>query len=366
MLGTKRKNLFRNLGLKKSLRFFFVTFLLTTISLVFYYITPILFAWSGPSDLPPGGNIDLVGIVRNRFNMVEESVLGNVEIDLSEGSVFKHTLTGNVTYTGITGYSTDKLNSFKIIVEQDSVNLYEVTWPVNVIWKISENPMNLSLSGVGVYDFVTFDNGLSWYGNVHYDSRNVFLLSGDIGLGGGDRYIGTTTNSKLSFRTNNTDRVTITNSGDVGIGTASPTAKLHVASGNIIAPDQVFFEAKNCSATNNPGSWIVWETELSDTSNVYNSATGIFTAPVAGVYQFGFNSLMNSAGGGEFRYGFFKNGSTNNIIITQKAANTWQTIQGTWTTKLAVGNTVGVHYVSGTGANYTDCNYNRFWGRLEN
>ncbi len=195
MLVTKQKNFFRNLGLKKSLRFFFVTFLLTTISLVFYYITPILFAWSGPSDLPPGGNIDLVGIVRNRFNMVEESVSGNVEIDLSQGSVFKHTLTGNVTYTGITGFSLGKLNSFKLVVEQDAVNVYEIAWPGNIVWKTSDNPLNLSLSSFGVYDFVTFDNGLSWYGSLYYDSRGGLQL----GSGSGTRPICASSNRGMMW-----------------------------------------------------------------------------------------------------------------------------------------------------------------------
>ncbi len=171
----------KKFGFKKSLKFFLGVFLLTTISVLFYYITPILFAWTGPSEAPPGGNIDLVGIVRNRFSMVEANVTGNVEIDLSEGSVFKHTLVGNVTYTGITGFSLGKLNSFKIIVEQDSVNLYEVTWPGNITWKNYEYPLNLALSSRGIYDFVTLDDGVTWYGSVYYDSRGGLQLGSGSG-----------------------------------------------------------------------------------------------------------------------------------------------------------------------------------------
>ncbi len=171
----------KKLSFKKSLRFFLGVFVLTTISLVFYYITPILFAWSGPSDLPPGGNIDLVGIVRNRFNMVEENVSGNVEIDLSQGSVFKHTLTGNVTYTGIIGFSLGKLNSFKLVVEQDATNVYEIAWPGNITWKNYEYPLNLALSSRGIYDFVTLDDGATWYGSVYYDSRGGLQLGSDSG-----------------------------------------------------------------------------------------------------------------------------------------------------------------------------------------
>ncbi len=170
-------------NIKKRMKVVLSIFLLTTISLLFYYITPILFAWSGPSEPPPGGNLDLMGIVRNRFSMVEESVLGNVEIDLSEGSVFKHTLTGDVTYTGITGFSLGKQNSFRLIIKQNSSTLHAITWSTNIFWKNNEIPSPIPLSSEAVYDFITHDDGVTWYGSVFYEDRNVFSFPGNVGIG---------------------------------------------------------------------------------------------------------------------------------------------------------------------------------------
>lgn len=48
-------------------------------------------------------------------------------------------------------------------------------------------------------------------------------VNGNIALSGGHRFIGTTTNNALHFRTNNQDRMTISSSGSVGIGTTTPS-----------------------------------------------------------------------------------------------------------------------------------------------
>ncbi len=153
----------KDIDIKKRIKVVLSIFLLTFSFLTIYYLTTVVFAWSGPSEGPPGGNIDLVGIVRNRFNMVEESVSGNVEIDLSEGSVFKHTLTGNVTYTGIIGYSVGKQNSFRVIINQSSTIKHNITWPNSVIWKDNHKPSDLRVGTNALYDFVSFDDGSTWY-----------------------------------------------------------------------------------------------------------------------------------------------------------------------------------------------------------
>ena len=62
-------------------------------------------------------------------------------------------------------------------------------------------------------------------------------LAGNVALTGGSRFVGTTTDNNLSLRTNNTDRITLSSNGNMGIGTASPQAALHVAStGAMIVP----------------------------------------------------------------------------------------------------------------------------------
>jgi hypothetical protein len=53
---------------------------------------------------------------------------------------------------------------------------------------------------------------------------------GNIGIqAGANAFIGTLDNYALSLRTNNTDRIFITNAGNVGIGTTAPSTRLAVA-----------------------------------------------------------------------------------------------------------------------------------------
>ncbi|MGI6475881.1 MAG: tail fiber domain-containing protein [Candidatus Dojkabacteria bacterium] len=58
-------------------------------------------------------------------------------------------------------------------------------------------------------------------------SSNAWLLGGNTLSGTG--ILGTKSNHSLQFITNNTDRMIITNGGNVGIGTTSPSAKLELA-----------------------------------------------------------------------------------------------------------------------------------------
>jgi len=54
-----------------------------------------------------------------------------------------------------------------------------------------------------------------------------YLLIG-LGTDGPDAVINQVANANLSFFTNNTERITITNGGNIGIGTTTPTSKLHI------------------------------------------------------------------------------------------------------------------------------------------
>ncbi|MDD5089917.1 MAG: hypothetical protein PHQ23_03275 [Candidatus Wallbacteria bacterium] len=135
------------------------------------------------------------------------------------------------------------------------------------------------------------------------------------------------------------------------------------SNGNVLTPGQTAFEAKLSSAIS-PGGYIIWDVVVTNTGGCYNNANGLFTAPVAGMYLFGFNLLVASTATGEFRFALYKNHGHNNCWITYKTVAVWQTSEGTQLIYLDAGDTVGIYYQSGSGATHTDANYDRFWGFL--
>ena len=59
--------------------------------------------------------------------------------------------------------------------------------------------------------------------------NNAWSKSGNSGTTAGTNFLGTTDNVGLSFKTNNTEYLRITNTGNFGIGTTNPASKLHIA-----------------------------------------------------------------------------------------------------------------------------------------
>ncbi|RZJ71989.1 hypothetical protein [Flavobacterium sp.] len=74
--------------------------------------------------------------------------------------------------------------------------------------------------------FYYFD-GTAWVGIIGGIKWN---LTGNAGTVAGTNFIGTTDAIDLTTRTNNTERMRVTSAGNVGIGTAAPTSRLHVTS----------------------------------------------------------------------------------------------------------------------------------------
>ncbi len=86
-------------------------------------------------------------------------------------------------------------------------------------------------------------------GNVNYAELDRFAGLTLKGNGAGSKYISTPNTDDLGFKTNNTEKMRITSSGNVGIGTTAPSQKLHVA-GNMRLQNQLY-DSTNSLGSNN-------------------------------------------------------------------------------------------------------------------
>lgn len=75
-----------------------------------------------------------------------------------------------------------------------------------------------------------FYNGTAWQ---PFSSGSGWSLTGNAGTNVATNKLGTTDNQSLTIKTNNTEIARILNTGNIGIGTATPTKPLHILGSNI-------------------------------------------------------------------------------------------------------------------------------------
>ncbi|GIV26827.1 MAG: hypothetical protein KatS3mg027_0641 [Bacteroidia bacterium] len=90
---------------------------------------------------------------------------------------------------------------------------------------------------------------------------DTWLTLGNAGTTAGTHFVGTTDNVDLVFKTNNLERMRITSTGNVGIGTTTPMAKLEV-SGNILQQNQNVLMARNSSGVVEVWMWPRWSDDV--------------------------------------------------------------------------------------------------------
>lgn len=102
------------------------------------------------------------GILENYSEAITNLTGTTTTIDLSLTNVFKHTLTGDTTYTfsnAINGVA----HSFTLVIEQDSVTR-NITMPASVKWQGGEIPGLTTANKTYVLTFMTVDGGTTWLG----------------------------------------------------------------------------------------------------------------------------------------------------------------------------------------------------------
>ncbi len=105
--------------------------------------------------------------------------------------------------------------------------------------------------GIYVWDGTQWD--IAGNGGTSTPTEDAWLRSGNTGTIAGTHFVGTTDLQGLAFKTNNAERMRISDEGEVGIGTANPLASLHVQ-GDMILTDAPKHSGANVMVIDNSGS----------------------------------------------------------------------------------------------------------------
>jgi hypothetical protein len=125
-------------------------------------------------------------------------------------------------------------------------------------------------------------------------SGNLWTITGNAGTNPGSNFLGTTDNTRLVFRTNNTEKMTILSNGYTGIGTNNPTRALSI--NGTVSTDNAEIVVKQMAGSN-LGAYITLDNSTNPSGKLWSiGSTGPLNSPtVAGTlefYQSGFGTRM--------------------------------------------------------------------------
>jgi hypothetical protein len=103
------------------------------------------------------------------------------------------------------------------------------------------------------------------------------------------------------------------------------------------------------SVGSNASATVIFNTEEVDTNNNYNPATGIYTAPIDGLYQINANARNDTSTSAFSQLLLFKNGSQFTKFVSMTAGAGQQTMAGAALVNLTAGDTIEVKIYNSAG-----------------
>jgi hypothetical protein len=116
-----------------------------------------------------------------------------------------------------------------------------------------QNAMSAPTNGMLIYNtdsacFVLRRAGI-WRSLCAANSGDAWSTLGNTGTNVNSQFLGTTDNQDLAFKTNNLERIRISASGNVGIGTTTPSVKMDVDGALALRPSSTSITADNQAVT---------------------------------------------------------------------------------------------------------------------
>jgi hypothetical protein len=186
------------------------------------------------------------------------SVVGNV--NLSSGSAFQinstNVLTATALGTGVTASSLTSVGTLSSLTVSGDLTVDTSTLKVDS----TNNRVGIGTATPGY----TLDS-VSGDGNLFRFDRSGVQIGAFVSAT--NPFFGTLSNSPLLFMTNSTERMRLDASGNVGIGTTSPGARLDVAGGDVLINGAGWNGSRLC-VTESSGS----TAEINGTSNTANQS----------------------------------------------------------------------------------------------
>lgn len=103
-----------------------------------------------------------------------------------------------------------------------------------------------------------------------------------------------------------------------------------------------YFFVRKTASTSTVGT-VVFDSVIEQTGSNYSTSTGLFTAPIAGVYQFSAQSIANTTTG----WGFIYNGGLYSGPTPYQVYTNWTSLSATINKNMNAGDTMGVYLRTG-------------------